>query len=62
MKRSRRPRLPVQAPSAFAGFRFPPEVITDKAPALAHVIDEPISRARFNTGQYENNRCETDHG
>jgi hypothetical protein len=27
MKRNRRPRPPVQAPSAFAGFRFPPDVI-----------------------------------
>ncbi len=27
MKRNRRLRPPVQAPSAFAGFRFPPEVI-----------------------------------
>ena len=27
MKRNRRPRPPVQGPSAFAGFRFPPDVI-----------------------------------
>jgi transposase-like protein len=27
MKRNRRSRRPVQTPSAFAGFRFPPEVI-----------------------------------
>ena len=27
MKGNRRPRPPVQAPSAFAGFRFPPDVI-----------------------------------
>ncbi|NQW72441.1 MAG: IS6 family transposase, partial [Actinobacteria bacterium] len=27
MKRNRRPRPPVQAPSAFVGFRFPPDVI-----------------------------------
>jgi IS6 family transposase len=27
MKRNRRSRPPVQAPSAFTGFRFPPEVI-----------------------------------
>ena len=27
MKRNRRSRPPVQAPSAFAGFRFPPDVI-----------------------------------
>ena len=27
MKRNRRPRPPAQAPSTFAGFRFPPSVI-----------------------------------
>lgn len=27
MKRNRRPRPPVQGPSAFAGFRFPPDMI-----------------------------------
>jgi len=27
MKRNRRSRPPVQAPSPFAGFRFPPDVI-----------------------------------
>ena len=27
MKRNRRPRPPVHAPSAFVGFRFPPDVI-----------------------------------
>ncbi|MDO8306943.1 MAG: IS6 family transposase [Actinomycetota bacterium] len=40
----------------------PVEVITDKAPALARVIDELIPSAFHNTGQYENNRCEADHG
>ena len=40
----------------------PVEVITDKAPALARVIDELLPRAFHNTGQYENNRCECDHG
>ncbi len=38
------------------------EVITDRAPALAYVIDELIPAAFGNTGQYENNRCECDHG
>ena len=38
------------------------EVVTDKAPALARVIDELIPAAFHNTGQYENNRCEADHG
>jgi len=42
--------------------RSPVEVITDRAPALANVIDELIPAAFHNTGQYENNRCEADHG
>jgi len=40
----------------------PVEVVTDKAPSLARVIDELIPAAFHNTGQYENNRCEADHG
>jgi IS6 family transposase len=40
----------------------PVEVITDRAPALAKVIVELIPAAFHNTGQYENNRCEADHG
>jgi transposase-like protein len=40
----------------------PVEVVTDKAPALARVIDELIPATFHNTGQYENNRCEADHG
>jgi transposase-like protein len=40
----------------------PVEVITDRAPALANVIEELIPAAFHNTGQYENNRCEADHG
>ena len=42
--------------------RVPVEVITDKAPALANVIDELTPAAFHNTGQYENTRCEADHG
>ncbi len=42
--------------------RAPAEVITDRAPALANVIDNLIPAAFHNTGQYENNRCECDHG
>ena len=38
------------------------EVITDRAPALANVIEDLIPAALHNTGQYENNRCEADHG
>ena len=41
--------------------RSPTEVITDRAPALANVIDELITAAFPDTGQYENNRCEADH-
>ena len=40
----------------------PTEVITDRAAALANVLDELIPGAFHNTGQYENNRCECDHG
>ena len=40
----------------------PAEVITDRAPALANVIKELIPAAWHNTGQYQNNRVECDHG
>ncbi len=39
----------------------PGEVITDRAPALANVIEELVPAALHNTGQYENNRVESDH-
>ena len=45
-----------------AAHHAPAEVITDRAPALANVIEELIPAAFHNTGQYENNRCEADHG
>ena len=48
--------------TALAAHRSPVEVITDRAPALANVIEELIPAAFHNTGQYENNRCECDHG
>ena len=48
--------------TALAAHRAPAEVITDRAPALANVIEELIPAACRNTGQYENNRCEADHG
>jgi transposase-like protein len=48
--------------TALAAHRAPAEVITDRAPALANVIDELIPAAFHNSGQYENNRCEADHG
>jgi transposase-like protein len=41
---------------------IPTEVITDRAPALANVIEDLIPPALHNTGQYENNRVESDHG
>jgi IS6 family transposase len=40
----------------------PAEVITDRAPALANVIDDLLPGALHNTMQYENNRVECDHG
>jgi len=40
----------------------PAEVITDRAPALANVIEDLVPAAWHNTGQYENNRVECDHG
>ena len=40
----------------------PCEVITDRAPALANVIEDLVPAALHNTGQYENNRIEYDHG
>ena len=48
--------------TALAAHVAPVEVITDCAPALANVIEELIPAAFHNTGQYENNRCECDHG
>jgi len=47
---------------ALAAHRVPVDVITDRAAALANVIHELIPAAFHNTGQYENNRCEADHG
>jgi transposase, IS6 family len=40
----------------------PGEVITDRAPALANVVEELFPAAWHNTGQYQNNRVECDHG
>ena len=48
--------------TALAAHRAPAEVITDRAPALANVIEELIPAAFHNTGQYESNRCEAVHG
>ncbi|MBK9739286.1 MAG: DDE-type integrase/transposase/recombinase [Actinobacteria bacterium] len=38
----------------------PAEVITDRAAALANVIEVLMPAAFHNTGQYENNRCAAD--
>src|SRR3954451_351605 len=40
----------------------PGEVITDRAPALANVVEGLLPAALHNTGQYKNNRVEGDHG
>jgi len=48
--------------AALAVHGEPGEVITDRAPALANVIEELLPAAWHNTGQYENNRVESDHG
>jgi transposase, IS6 family len=48
--------------TALAAHRSPAEVITDRAPAPANVIEELIPAAFHSTGQYENNRCDCDHG
>ena len=40
----------------------PAEVITDRAPGLANAIEGLVPAALHNTGQYENNRVECDHG
>ena len=48
--------------AALAVHGDPGEVITDRAPALANVIEELLPAAWHNTGQYENNRVECDHG
>ena len=48
--------------SMIATHGHPEEVATDRAPALAHVIDELLPDAFHNTEQYANNRIECDHG
>ena len=48
--------------AALAVHGSPAELITDRAPALANVIEDLVPAALHNTGQYENNRVESDHG
>jgi transposase-like protein len=48
--------------AALAVYRTSGQVITDRAPALANVVEELLPAAWHHTGQYENNRVECDHG
>ncbi len=48
--------------SAIGSQGEPVEVTTDRAWALARVIDELLPAARHDTSQYANNRVEADHG
>ena len=48
--------------TALATQREPAEVVTDRAAALANVIEDLLPAALHNTAQYENNRVECDHG
>ena len=43
-------------------YLVPVEVVTDRARALVNVIEELMPAAFHNTGLYENNRCECEHG
>lgn len=47
---------------ALAAHSRPKEVVTDKAPALANVIEKLLPMVHHNTEQYANNRVECDHG
>ena len=47
---------------AIAGHGEPEEVVTDRAAALANVIEELLPQAMHNTTKYANNRVECDHG
>ena len=48
--------------AALAAHGEPDEVVTDRAPALAHVIEELLPAAFHNIEKYANNRVECDHG
>jgi transposase, IS6 family len=48
--------------AALAAHGEPDEVVTDLAPALAHVVERLLPGAFHDTGQYANNRVECDHG
>jgi transposase, IS6 family len=48
--------------TAIAARCEPEEVVTDRAAALANVIEELLPQALHNTTKYANNRVECDHG
>ena len=48
--------------AALAVHGDPGEIISDRAPALANVIEDLVPAAWHNTSQYQNNRVECDHG
>ena len=48
--------------TAIVGHGEPEEVVTDRAAALANVIEDLWPRALDNTVKYANNRVECDHG
>ena len=48
--------------TAISAHGKPDEVVTDRAQALEHVIEELLPAALHNTAQYANNRVECDHG
>ena len=48
--------------TAVAAHGEPDEVVTDRAAALANVIEELLPHALYNTQKYANNRVENDHG
>ena len=48
--------------TVIAGHGEPEEVVTDRAAALANVIEELLPQAFHNTVKYANNRVECDHG
>jgi transposase-like protein len=48
--------------TAITGHGEPDEVVTDRAAALAKVIEELVPQALHNTQKYANNRVECDHG
>jgi IS6 family transposase len=48
--------------AALSVHAVPSEVVIDRAPALANVIEDLVPAGLHDTGRYENNRVECDHG